>query len=133
MEEQKLIIPDVVDAPQKRETNVIDVQVDEARALAALEMELNRKFVGMPKDLKVWAQLRDELTTKAAELGFKIFLDMKIVGDNWIPVCNIIGRTDARLQAILNAEGPDIERKSWDSKRTTSAKLREEGINTDLL
>lgn len=132
MEAQSLIFPDDAQQP-KRETNVIDVQVDEARKLAALEAELNRKFVGMPKDLKVWAQLRDELTTKAAELGFKIYLDMRVVGDNWIPVCNIIGRTDEHLQAILNAEGPDIEHKVWDSKRTTSAKLREEGVNTELL
>lgn len=132
MEAQSLILPDDAQQP-KRDANVIDVQVDEARKLAALEAELNRKFVGMPKDLKVWARLRDELTTRAAELGFVIHLDMKVVGENWIPVCNIIGRTDAHLQEILNAEGPDIEHKAWDSKRTTSAKLREEGVNTELL
>ena len=133
MENNGLLMPNNTEQPKKTESNVIDVQVDEARALAALEMELNRKFVGMPKDIKVWSRLRDELTTRAAELGFKIVLDMKVVGDNWIPVCNIVGRTDSRLQAILNAEGPDIEHKVWDSKRTTSAKLREEGVNTELL
>lgn len=117
----------------RKQPNVIDVQVDEARKLAALEMELNRKFVGMPKDLKVWSRLRDEITTRAAELGFVISLDMVESGGNWLPVCNIIGRTDTRLQAILNEEGPDIEHKAWDSKRVTSAELQEEGVNTELL
>ena len=116
-----------------KQHNVIDVQVDEAKALAALEIEINRKFVGMPKDIRIWEQLRDELTAKAAELGFVIYLDLRVVGDNWIPVCSIIGRTDTTLQKYLNEEGPDIERKSWDAKRITSHELQEQGVDTELL
>lgn len=133
MGDGKLLMPEGTNEPKKRERNVIDVQVEEARALAKLEMELNRKFVGMPKDLRVWSRLRDELTTRAAELGFEIVLDMDVSGENWIPICNIVGRTDKRLQRILNEEGPDIERKAWDAKHTTSNALKEEGVNTELL
>lgn len=115
------------------DNNVIDVQVDEARALAKLQYEINSRFEGMPKDIGIFANLRDELTARAAELGFVVYVELKTIGDNWYPICNIIGRTDTHLQEILNAEGPDIERKAWDAKRVSSSELKEEGVNTDLL
>lgn len=116
------------------EAQVIDVQVDEARRLAMLQMEINRKFEGKDKDFGLWMQLKDELRVKAAELGFVVDIELKTDdAGNWFPICNIVGRSDPHLAEILNTEGPDIERKAYDAKRTSSAELIEEGIDINLI
>ena len=116
------------------ETKIIDVQVDEARALAQLESEINKKFVGAPKDLKVWFRLVDELKAKAAEIGFIVEITPHISPKgNWIPVCDIVGRTDRHLDAILQEQGPDVERKMWDAQRVSAEELEAQGIDTNLL
>lgn len=116
------------------EVGVIDVQVDEAKRLAILQKEINAKFAGSPKDILVWAKLRDELTYRAAELGFRVELSLDSdVNGNWIPICNIIGRTDKRLERILAEEGPDLERKSYDARRTSAEELESQGVDTGIL
>lgn len=113
---------------------VIDVQVDEARRLAKLQTEINKKFLGAPKDLKIWGQLVDEVKTRAAEIGFIVQIyPQTSPNGNWIPICEIVGRTDKHLASILEEQGPDIERKAWDSKRVKSAELRKEGVDPELL
>lgn len=116
------------------DVKVIDVQVDEARRLAILQREVSEKFAGSPKDVLVWARLRDELTYRAAELGFKVELSLETdAGGNWLPICNIVGRTDEKLERILAEEGPDIERKAYDAQRVTSDQLEKQGVDTSLL
>lgn len=115
-------------------TKLIDVQVDEARALAALQIAINRKYQGKDKDLKIWAAMRDEIVARAAEIGFVVNVGMETTpSGDWVPVCDIVGRTDKRLERILSEEGPDIERKTWDAKRVDSASLKAEGVDTSLL
>ena len=88
----------------QQKADVIDVQVAEARALAQLQTEINQKFVGAPKDLKVWGRLVDEVKTRAAEIGFVVDIHPKVSPKgNWIPVCDIIGRSDTHLEKILQA------------------------------
>lgn len=119
---------------ENADSKLIDIQVDEARALAQLQIEINRKFMGAPKDLKIWGQLVDEIKTRAAEIGFIVEIHPDLNGGgNWIPVCDIVGRVDKRLERFLQEEGPDIERKAWDAKRVTSKELEDEGVDTDLL
>lgn len=113
---------------------IIDVQVDEARRLAELQVLINEKFAYSPKDIGIWARLRDEVTARAAEIGFIVNLIPEDDGmGNWIPVCEIIGRTDSRLDRILQEEGPDRERKAFDSARVSSDELRLQGVDPELL
>lgn len=113
---------------------VIDVQVDEARKLAALQMDVNRRFVGAPKDISIWSRLCDEVRARAAEIGFVVKMGMSVdANGNWIPTCDIVGRTDRRLEEILSKEGPDVERKAFDSRRVSSSELEREGVDTSLL
>lgn len=113
---------------------VIDVQVDEARRLAALQMDVNRRFAGAPKDISIWSMLCDEVRTRAAEIGFVVEMHVEVdANGNWIPMCDIVGRTDKRLEEVLSKEGPDVERKAFDSKRTSSSELEREGVDTSLL
>ena len=117
-----------------QESKLIDVQVHEARALAALQIDVNRRYAGRCKDLKTWSALKDELVTRAAEIGFVLEVGLETTPDgNWVPVCDIVGRTDKRLERILAEEGPDLERKAWDSARSSSSELEAEGIDTSLL
>lgn len=113
---------------------IIDVQVEEARLLAQLQRDINAKFLGAPKDLKIWGRLVDEIKTRAAEIGFVVDVYPKSTEQGaWIPVCDIIGRTDKRLEQFLQEQGPDIEHKSWDAKRVSSSELEDEGVDTNLL
>lgn len=117
-----------------QDSRLIDVQVHEARALAALQIDVNRKYAGRCKDLKTWSALKDELVTRAAEIGFVLEVGLETTPDgNWVPVCDIVGRTDKRLERILAEEGPDLERKAWDSARSSSSELESEGVDTSLL
>lgn len=117
-----------------RDVKVIDVQVDEAKRLAILQREISEKFAGSPKDILVWARMRDELTYRAAELGFNVELSLETDSEgNWLPICNIVGRTDKKLERILAEEGPDLERKAYDAQRVTSSELERQGVDTSLL
>lgn len=118
----------------QKKADVIDVQVEEAKKLAALQIEINRRYAGADKDLKVWMNLRDELIARCAEIGFVVDVSLKSdMNGNWYPECSIVGRVDTHLQEILNAEGPDIERKAWNAKRESSLDLIAQGVNVDLL
>lgn len=118
----------------QKKVDVIDVQVEEAKKLAALQIEINRRYAGADKDLKVWMNLRDELIARCAEIGFVVDVSLKNdMNGNWYPECSIVGRVDTHLQEILNAEGPDIERKAWNAKRESSSDLIAQGVNVDLL
>lgn len=118
----------------QKKADVIDVQVEEAKKLAALQIEINRRYAGADKDLKVWMNLRDELIARCAEIGFVVDVSLKSdMNGNWYPECSIVGRVDTHLQEILNAEGPDIERKAWNAKRESSSDLIAQGVNVDLL
>lgn len=105
---------------------VIDVQVDEARKLAKIQHEANMRYMGKPADLRNIIAMRDEIRTKCDEIGFVVEFDK-----NGQPC--IVGRTDKRLERILQEQGPDIEHKTWDSKRTSSDELRKEGVDPTLL
>lgn len=118
----------------QKKADVIDVQVEEAKKLAALQIEINRRYAGADKDLKVWMNLRDELIARCAEIGFVVDVSLKNdMNGNWYPECSIVGRVDTHLQEILNAEGPDIERKAWNAKRESSSDLIAQCVNVDLL
>lgn len=105
---------------------VIDVQVDEARKLAKIQHDVNMRYMGKPADLRYIVAMRDEIRTKCEEIGFIVEFDR-----DGQPC--IVGRTDKKLERILQEEGPDLERKIWDSKRTSSDELRKEGVDPNLL
>lgn len=113
--------------------HVIDVTLDEAGRLAKLQTLVNRKFVGAEKTLDNWAQLKDELTTRAAELGFVVDINLVERGGNWYPTCDIVGRTDTVLQRILDEYGPDIERKAAEAGSVTDGDLKAAGIDKSIL
>lgn len=113
---------------------MIDATVEEIRKLAAIQQEVSSHYTGLPsRDVRVWAGLRDELTYKVRSAGFECVVNLEERGDNWYPVVEITGRTDARAQAVVDAEGLDLERHRYEAGHVTSSELRSEGANTDLL
>ena len=115
-------------------SDYINVQVDEARQIAALQMRLNRKYQGKPKDIAIWSEMRKEIVDGMAEIGFivNVYPDPSRQ-DIWFPVCEVIGRTDQKLQQYINEQGGDNEKMSWYAQRVSSQELKEEGVDTDLL
>lgn len=113
---------------------MIDVSVEEAKKLAAIQMLINRKYEGKPKDVGVFIALKNELTARINEVGFECSINVE-VNDNgyWIPIVEITGRTDKGHQTIIDNEGIDLEQRAFEAKRTTSAQLKEQGVDTDLL
>ena len=105
---------------------IIDVQVDEARKLAAIQHSVNARYVGKPADLRYIMAMRDEIRTRCAEAGFVVEFD-----SDGQPC--IVGRTDKRLERTLAEQGPDIERKAWDSRKVSSSELSDEGVDPTLL
>lgn len=113
---------------------MIDATVEEIRKLAEIQQAVSLKYAGRPShDVRVWGQLRDELTTKMREAGFDCIVNLEERGANWYPVVEITGRTDAHIQSIVDSEGLDIERHRYEAARVTSDELKQEGANTDLL
>lgn len=113
---------------------MIDVSVEEAKKLAAIQMIVNRKFEGEPKDIAVFMALKNELTNRINDIGFECSISVQANEHGyWIPVVEITGRVDKGHQAIIDNEGIDIEQRTFEAKRTTSAQLKEQGVDTDLL
>ena len=115
-------------------SDYMDVQVDEAREIAALQMRLNRKYEGKPKDVSIWAEMRKDLIDGMAEIGFvvDVFPD-PMHHDIWFPICEIKGRTDKRLQQYIDEQGGDTEKKAWHAQRWSSSDLKKEGVDLNLL
>lgn len=112
---------------------LLDVTVDEARVLGKIQADVTRRYSGSPKDLRVWSQLSDELKTRCNEAGFEVDIHLQGVGDNWMPVVDIVGRTDKSLERTVAKEGTDIERRVYEASRASSEELRDEGVDTSLL
>lgn len=112
---------------------LLDVTVEEARKLARIQADVSRRYAGSPKDLRVWSRLSDELRTRCNEAGFEVDIRLQGVGSNWMPVVDIVGRTDKALEATVAREGTDIERRTYEATHASSAELREEGVDTSLL
>jgi hypothetical protein len=113
---------------------MIDASVEELRTLSKIQSEVTAKFMGRPAhDVLVWSQLRDELTTRMREAGFECVVNLEERSGNWYPVVEITSRVDKKAQAIIDEEGLDIERHRYEAQHTTSEKLKQEGIDTDLL
>lgn len=77
------------------EFDLMDVTDDELRKLGEVQALVSSRYIGKPKDIKVFAALKDELEERCREIGFEV----RVVPEaspqgNWVPVCNIIGRTE---------------------------------------
>lgn len=115
-------------------SDYMDVQVDEARAIAALQIRLNRKYQGKPKDIAIWAEMKKDLIDGMAEIGFnvEVYPDPNRT-DIWVPICEVVSRTDKTLQKYIDEQGGDTEKKSWYAQRVSADELKQEGVDTNLL
>ena len=113
---------------------MIDVSVEEAKKLAAIQMIVNRTFEGKPKDIAVFMALKNELETRINDVGFECSISVQVNEHGyWIPIVEITGRTDKAHQEIINNEGLDLEQRIFEARRTSSAQLKDQGVDTDLL
>lgn len=113
---------------------MVDVSVEEARKLSAISMVVNRRYEGRFGDPKTLSQMIRELKDRIAEVGFKADITLRQNPNGYyIPVVDIVERIDAHEQAIKDAEGIDLEHRSWEASRVTSSQLKKEGVDTDLL
>lgn len=113
--------------------DLIDLSVDEVKAVTALQNKIQSQYMWRTNNLKTAFDLRDRLRDGMAQLGFEVDITPPTGTGNYIPVCTIKGRTDKHLQAIMNEQGADIERKAWDLKRESQDELKAQGVNTDIL
>ena len=106
---------------------------DELFAIRDLTRKLQSQYCMKPKDLKIIGDYKRAIIEGMNKIGFKVevLIDEDLSG-NWIPVCDIIGRTDTVLQEAL-AKETDFERKSWDATKRTAADLQKQGVNLKLL
>lgn len=118
---------------RKARFRVLDITVDEARAISLLQARINRRYVFADKDLATWSRLCDELREGMAEIGFEVEVRPVMDGVNIRPECDIIRRLDTHRQQVAEKEGPDFERLSYESKRASSSDLAEEGVDVSLL
>ena len=113
---------------------MIDVSVAEAKKLAAIQLLVNKRYEGKPKDIGIMMALKAELKERIHDAGFECVIDVKSNEYGyWMPVVEITGRTDKALQGIVNNEGIDLEQRIFEAKRETSQDLKTQGVDTDLL
>lgn len=105
----------------------IDVQVEEARKLAAIQHYINNKYAYRAKSPQSVSAMVSEMKGLCEDAGFIVEFNPL----TWQPT--IIGRTDKRLERQLKESGPDLEQKIWDSQHITSEELRRQGVNPELL
>ena len=112
---------------------LLDVTVEEAKRLAAIQEAIQLRYTGKPKDLVTWGRLADELRTLCNDAGFEVEVHMDSRGGNWNPVVDIVGRTDKSLEATVAREGTNVERRRYEATRESSAQLEAQGVNVELL
>ena len=97
-------------------------------------MIVNRTFEGKPKDIAVFMALKNELETRINDVGFECSISVQVNEHGyWIPIVEITGRIDKAHQAIIDNEGLDLEQRIFEARRTSSAQLKDQGVDTDLL
>lgn len=112
---------------------LLDVTVEEAKRLSAIQMYINRRYAGGEKLLTNWSALCSEMKGLIEEAGFVAEITMREMNGNWIPQCDIVGRTDKALAQTVASEGTDIERRHWEAVRESSKELEAKGVDTSLL
>lgn len=113
---------------------MIDVSVEEARRISAISLMMNRKYEGRFGDVRTLSEMVRELRDRMADEGFKVKVTLRQNPQGfYIPVVDIVARIDEHEQSIKDAEGIDIEQRSWEARKVTSAQLSKEGVDTDLL
>lgn len=85
---------------EKREFDgLLDVTDDDLKKLGDICYLVSSKYLGKPKDIKVFAELKHELETRCHDAGFIVEVMPKTVvlkdGTSvWQPDCAIVGRVD---------------------------------------
>lgn len=114
---------------------MIDLSVDELRKLRDIQQRLNLKYLGKVNSLPNLRSCLAEMKTLVRdEVGLECSVCIE-AGDNgmWIPAVDITGRLDKHHQGIIDAEGLDIEQRTFESSKVTSDQLKAQGLDTDLL
>ena len=78
---------------------ILDVTQDELERLGDICHIVTSRYVGRPKDIRIFAELKDELETRCHDAGFVVEVRPKSVmlpdGTSvWQPDCAIVGRVD---------------------------------------
>lgn len=113
---------------------MIDVSVAEAKRLAAIQLIINKRYEGKPKDVGVMMALKADLIEMIHDAGFECVVNIKVnEAGYWMPIVDIVGRTDKTHQSYVDEQGIDIEQRMFEAKRESSADLKAQGVDTDLL
>lgn len=73
----------------------IELTSEEIGRLAKVQEDINSRYIGKPKDIKVLAQLCDELKERCHDVGIVVDVHPELTpANNWVPVCTVVGRVD---------------------------------------
>lgn len=78
---------------------LLDVTQDDLRKLGDICHIVTSKYVGKPKDIKIFAELKHELETRCYDAGFVVEVSPRSVMlpngvSVWQPDCAIVGKVD---------------------------------------
>lgn len=76
-------------------SEIIDLTNEELEKLGYIQYQINKKYMGKPKDLKILSELCREMEERCLDVG--IIVEMAPSSDrfgNWTPVCNVVGRVE---------------------------------------
>lgn len=79
---------------------LLDVTQEELGKLGDICHMVSSRYAGKPKDIKIFAKLKDEMETRCHDAGFIVEVAPKsvVLPDGttvWQPDCAIVGRVDA--------------------------------------
>ena len=74
--------------------DLMDVTQEELGKLADINRIVSARYMGKPKDLAIFAELKRELETRCHDAGFVVEVRPNVGSTVWQPDCAIVGRVD---------------------------------------
>lgn len=75
---------------------LVELTNAELEKLGYIQYQVNARYMGKPKDLKILQRLCDEMKERCYDAGF--IVEMMPTVDkmgNWVPQCSVVGRVDS--------------------------------------
>lgn len=94
----------------------LELTDDEIQKAFAVIVSINNKYKTRPNNVDTLEELRDEVTTRMANIGVLVSVDPTPCFYGEAPIIDIIGKVDGDA---IHTYGMDHEKKEWEVKRAT--------------
>ena len=112
---------------------MIDLSVEELGRVREVQDLVTRRYANRPDTAENLLMMMGELKGRMADIGLVVETSLQPTPLGMQPMCDIVGRTDPRREREIAEEGMDVERQSWEAARTSSRRLRDEGLDPGML